>query len=302
MPSPPGLNWRDRPRPWELDRDHVIPQISLAAEHYNRIYRMVTSGHPVEVEIDLDVSWYEDDPMEHNIIAEIPGTDPEIGDEVVMLGAHFDSWHAGTGATDNASGSSVMMEVVRALKAVYDERGAGPRRTIRLALWTGEEQGLHGSREYIKNHVAVAGESGMVPVSTQDEWSRISGYFNMDNGTGKIRGVYLQGNAEVGPIFREWLKPYEELGAKTLTINDTGGTDHLSFDAVGIPGFQFIQDGIAYSPVTHHSNMDTFDHLVEEDLKQAATIIAGFVYNTAERDEMLPRETLKEAETMGSSH
>ena len=302
VPSSPGTSWIDRPGPWEMDRDYVIPQISLAAEHYNRLYRLATEGHPVEVEIDMDVTWFEDDPMEHNIIAEIPGTGPEIGDEVVMLGAHFDSWHAGTGATDNASGCSVMMEVMRVLKHVYNERGVGPRRTIRLALWTGEEQGLHGSREYIKNHVAVPGENSAPPVSTQDEWSKISAYFNMDNGSGKIRGVFLQGNDAVAPIFREWLEPYEELGAQTLTIQNTTGTDHLSFDAVGIPGFQFIQDGIAYSPVTHHSNMDTFDHLVEEDLKQAATVIAGFVYNTAERDEMLPRESFRDPEPMGSSN
>jgi hypothetical protein len=303
VPYPPDTDWRNRPKAWELDRDYVIPQISVAAEHYNRLYRLVDAGTPVTVDLELDVSWFDNDPMEHNIIAEIPGTDPKLGDQVVMLGGHFDSWHAGTGATDNASGCSVMMEVVRALKSVYDQRGEGPRRTIRLALWTGEEQGLHGSRQYIKNHVAVAGEDGEKPVSTQDEWTKISAYYNLDNGTGKIRGVYLQGNSAIRPIFREWLEPYKELGAQTLTINNTTGTDHLSFDAVGIPGFQFIQDGIAYNAVTHHSNMDVYDNLLEDDLKQAATVIAGFVYNTAERDEMLPRKQLKDpGEDEGASH
>lgn len=302
VPRPPDAGWRDGPKAWDSDRDYVIPQVSLATEHYNRLYRLAKSGHTIEIELELDVTWFDDDPMENNIIAEIPGVDPEIGSEIVMLGGHFDSWHAGTGATDNAAGSSVMMEVMRILKQVYAERGTGPRRTIRLALWTGEEQGRHGSRAFIKNHVAEAGDSGERPVSTMDDWELISAYYNMDNGTGKIRGVFLQGNEAIRTIFREWLKPYKDLGAQTLTITNTGGTDHLSFDAVGIPGFQFIQDGIAYRAVTHHSNMDTFDHLVEDDLKQAANVIAGFVYNTAQRDEMLPREELNEPEAVGMAN
>ncbi|MFV1981877.1 MAG: M28 family peptidase, partial [Rhodothermia bacterium] len=277
VPRPADAGRHGGPKAWDIDRDYVIPQVSLATEHYNRLYRLAESGQKVEIELELDVTWFDDDPMENNIIAEIPGTDPEIGDEVVMLGGHFDSWHAGTGATDDGAGSSVMMEVVRVLKQVYAQKGTGPRRTIRIALWTGEEQGLLGSRAYIRNNVAEAGENGERPVSTMEEWDKISAYYNMDNGTGKIRGVFLQGNDAVRPIFRDWLKPYKDLGAQTLTISNTGGTDHLAFDAVGIPGFQFIQDGIDYGSITHHTNMDTFDHLVEDDLKQAATVIAGFV-------------------------
>jgi carboxypeptidase Q len=282
VPAGDNTDWRTRPKAWEIGREHVIPQVSVSTEHYNRLYRLAKSGEPLEIEVDLNVTWHDDDPMENNIIADIPGTDPEIGHEIVMIGAHFDSWHAGTGATDNGAGSSVMMEVMRVLKQVYLETGSGPRRTIRLALWTGEEQGLLGSKAYIKNQVAEGSA----------EWNNISAYYNLDNGTGRIRGVYLQGNHKIEPIFREWLKPYTGVGAQTLSMGDTGGTDHLSFDNVGIPGFQFIQDPIAYSPVTHHSNMDTFDHLIEEDLKQAATVIAGFVYNTAQRDEKLPRKEL----------
>jgi len=201
----------------------------------------------------------------------------------VMLGGHLDSWHGATGATDNAAGCAVMMEVVRILKAT----GFQPRRTIRIALWSGEEQGLHGSRNYVKKHFADPAK--MEPTAAH---AKVSAYYNLDNGTGKIRGVYLQGNKEVAPVFAKWLEPFEDLGAKTLTINNTGGTDHLAFDAVGIPGFQFIQDEIEYDTRTHHTNMDTYDHLVPEDLKQAATIIASFVYHTAQRDQKLPRKEI----------
>jgi len=245
--------------------------------------------------MDLSAQFYEDDPMEHNVIGEIKGTDPVIGDEIVLIGAHLDSWHAGTGATDNAAGSAAMMEVMRILSKVYTKLGKGPRRTIRIALWTGEEQGLHGSFNYVKNHVAKSERRGTPPSELLDEHSKISAYYNMDNGTGKIRGVYLQGNPAVRDIFREWLSPFGEMGASTLSIRNTGGTDHLSFDSVGIPGFQFIQDDIAYGSRTHHSNMDLYDNLSEDDLKQAATVIASFAFHTSERDEMLPRKKLRMA-------
>lgn len=266
----------------------VIPQVTLAIEHYNRIFRMAHKGIPVTLNIDLQAAYTNDDGMEHNVIAEIPGTD--LKDEVVMFGAHLDSWHTGTGATDNAAGSSVMMEVARILLKTIEETGVQPRRTLRLALWTGEEQGIIGSRRYVGDFFAEFGESGYTPQALKPENEKVSAYYNLDNGTGKIRGVYLQGNATVAPIFREWLEPFEETGARTLTLNNTGGTDHLPFDAAGIPGFQFIQDPMAYFTRTHHSNMDTWDQLSEEDLKQAATIIATFVWNTAQRDERLPRK------------
>lgn len=200
-----------------------------------------------------------------------------------MLGAHLDSWQAATGATDNAAGCAVMLEVIRMLKATSLQ----PRRTIRIALWGGEEQGLLGSRNYVKKYIADP-----VTMQSQPLHEKITAYYNLDNGTGKIRGVYLQGNEGVRPIFTKWLEPFNDLGAATLTIANTGGTDHLAFDAVGIPGFQFIQDEIEYMTRTHHTNMDTYDHLLPEDLKQASTVIAAFVYNTAQRDEKLPRKEL----------
>ena len=266
----------------------VVPQVTLSIEHYNRLFRMMNKGVPVQLSIDLKAQYTNEDEMEHNIIAEIPGTD--LADEVVIFGAHFDSWHTGTGATDNGAGSSVMMEVARILLETIKETGIQPQRTLRLALWTGEEQGLHGSRNYVDEFYADFGESGFTPQSLKAASEKVSAYYNLDNGTGKIRGVYLQGNESVRSIFREWLAPFEELEAQTLTLRNTGGTDHLPFDAVGIPGFQFIQEPMAYFTRTHHSNMDNFDHLSEEDLSQAATIIASFVWETSQRAEKLPRK------------
>ncbi len=238
--------------------------------------------------MNLKTKYTNEDEMEHNIIAEIPGT--ELSDEVVIFGAHFDSWHTGTGATDNAAGSSVMMEAARILKATIEETGIQPKRTLRLALWTGEEQGLYGSRAYVADNYAVVQNNTVQ--SLKPAQKKVSAYYNLDNGTGKIRGVYLQGNNDVAPIFRSWLDPFKDLEANTLTLSNTGGTDHLAFDAAGIPGFQFIQDPVAYSTRTHHSNMDNWDHLIEDDLKQAATIIASFVWHTAQRDGLLPRKQL----------
>ena len=279
-----------RMRPWDPKAPRVIPQFTLAVEHYNRICRLLAKGMPVRLGMELRTRYFDDDPMQNNVIAEIKGVDPKIGDQIVMLGAHFDSWHSGTGATDNGTGSAVMMEAVRLLKVLTAEVGHGPRRTIRIALWTGEEQGLLGSRAYVREHFGGAASQGGQPPDVTPEHARLAGYFNLDNGTGRIRGVYMQGNKAVAPIFRTWLKPFHDLDAKTLTVNNTGGTDHLAFDAVGLPGFQFIQDPVGYSTKTHHSNMDSWDHAVENDLKQAATIIASFVWHTAQRDEILPRK------------
>jgi len=243
--------------------------------------------------------------MAYNTIAEIPGSD--LKDEVVMLGGHLDSWHSGTGATDNAAGVSVAMEAVRILQAL----DLKPRRTIRIGLWSGEEQGLFGSRAYVAQHFGKASDPMAAMTSTPEassekkessngrpaspdpkaEYAKFSAYFNLDNGTGKIRGVYMQGNEAVRPIFRKWLQPFREMGASTLTLNNTGGTDHQSFDGVGLPGFQFIQDEIHYRTRTHHSNQDVYDQIQADDLKQAAVIMASFVYNTAMRDEKLPRKS-----------
>ena len=265
--------------------------VVLSSDDYLKIQRLIEAGIPVSLEADVKTKFIEDDLKGYNVIAEIPGTDPKLKEEVVMLGGHLDSWHAATGATDNAAGCAVMMEAVRILKSV----GYKPRRTIRIALWSGEEQGLHGSRNYVKNHFADPAK--MEPTAAH---GKVSAYYNLDNGTGKIRGVYLQGNKEVGPIFSKWLEPFKDLGAGTITINNTGGTDHLAFDGVGIPGFQFIQDQIEYDTRTHHTNMDTYDHLIPEDLKQAATIVAAFVYNTAQRDEKLPRKEMPKAQSQGN--
>jgi hypothetical protein len=265
------------------DAEEAPASVMLSSDDYLRIQRLIEAGVPVTIEAEVITKFYTDDLKGYNVVAEIPGTDSKLKDELVMLGGHLDSWHAATGATDNAAGCAVMMEVVRILKAT----GFKPRRTIRIALWSGEEQGLHGSRNYVKTHFADPAK--MEPTA---DHAKVSAYYNLDNGTGKIRGVYLQGNKEVAPIFQKWLEPFGDLGAKTLTINNTGGTDHLAFDAVGIPGFQFIQDEIEYDTRTHHTNMDTYDHLVPEDLKQAATIIASFVYNTAQRDQKLPRKEM----------
>jgi Zn-dependent M28 family amino/carboxypeptidase len=261
--------------------------VVLSSDDYLRIQRLVETGVPVTLDVEVKTKFYTDDFKGYNVVAEIPGTDPALKEELVMLGGHLDSWHAATGATDNAAGCAVMMEAVRILKA----SGFQPRRTIRIALWSGEEQGLHGSRNYVKNHFADTAKT-----SATKNNEKVSAYYNLDNGTGKIRGIYLQGNKDAGPIFSKWLEPFKDLGASTVTVNNTGGTDHLAFDAVGIPGFQFIQDQIEYNTRTHHTNMDTYDHLVPDDLKQAATIVASFVYNTAQRDQKIPRKAMPQSQ------
>ena len=278
-----------------------VTQITIAGEHYNRIARLVDRKVDVQLELNVRNTFYDDVTTQWDTIAEIPGTDKK--DEVVMLGAHLDSWHAGTGATDNGAGSVIMMEAMRILKAV----GLKPRRTIRIGLWSGEEQGLLGSQWYVAHHFGTRPESKLPerrgdptvnrrdagPMTIKPEQAKVSAYFNVDNGSGKIRGVYLQENAAVAPIFAAWMKPFHDLGMTTLTMRNTGGTDHLSFDAAGIPAFQFIQDPLEYNTRTHHSNMDVYDRLQPDDLKQMAVIVASFVYLTAQRDQMLPRKPIE---------
>ncbi len=281
----------------------TVPQLTMASEHWSRIARLLQQKKDVTLELNVTNTFYDDDPMQYDTIAEIPGTDKK--DEVVMLGAHLDSWHAGTGATDNGAGSVVMMEAVRILKALDIK----PRRTIRIGLWSGEEEGLLGSQGYVQQHFGsrppmddpnmkgmptlLRREAG--PVTVKPEQAKVSAYFNVDNGSGKIRGVYLQENEAVAPIFEAWMRPFKDLGMTTLTMRNTGGTDHLSFDAVGIPGFQFVQDPIEYETRTHHSNMDVYDRLQPEDLKQISVIVASFVYDAAMRDQMLPRKPIEKA-------
>lgn len=278
-----------------------VPQVVMAAEHWSRIERLLKQKKDVTLELNVNNTFYDDDPMQYNTIAEIQGTDKK--DELVMLGAHLDSWHTGTGATDNGAGTVVMMEAVRILKAI----DVKPRRTIRIGLWTGEEQGLLGSQNYVQQHFGsrppideplmkgsptlLRREAG--PVTTKPEQAKVSAYFNVDNGSGKIRGVYLQENEAVAPIFEAWMQPVKDLGMTTLTMRNTTGTDHLSFDAVGIPGFQFVQDPLEYESRTHHSNMDVYDRLQPDDLKQAAVIVASFVYEAAMRDQPLPRKPIE---------
>jgi carboxypeptidase Q len=265
---------------------NMMPQATLAAEDYNRLVRMIQQGIKPQMTIEINAQYHDEDLMGYNTIAEIPGTDPALKDEVVMLGGHLDSWHSSTGATDNAAGCAVAMEAARIIMA----SGLKPRRTIRVALWSGEEQGLYGSTEYVKKHF---GEIKNGSLAKAKDYEKLSAYYNLDNGTGKIRGVYMQSNPAVRPFFEAWLSPFSDLGAKTLTISNTGGTDHLPFDAIGLPGFQFIQDEIEYGTRTHHSNQDNFDRIQAEDMRQAATVMAAFVYQTAMMDSKLPRKTMK---------
>lgn len=254
-------------------------QVMVASEYYGRIARTLEKGVPVQVELDVRNSFSDAAPNLFNVVAEIPGTDKNLKSEVVMLGAHYDAWHTATGATDNAAGSAVMMEAVRILKSL----NLPMKRTVRIALWTGEEQGLYGSRRYVAQHFGDT-------LTHTPEHAKLAAYFNLDNGSGKIRGVYAQGNTAVVPIFQSWLAPFAANGASTVTLQNTGGTDHLSFDAVGLPGFQFIQDGLEYGSRTHHSNMDTFERLQGDDMKWNAAVLASFVYLAANRVEKLPRK------------
>ncbi len=292
--------------PYIRGHEVKVPVVVMAIENCGRVYRLLEQHVPVTIEMDVEAQFSGDHEHGFDTIAEIPGTDPQLKDQVVMVGGHLDSWIAGTGATDNGAGSVVAMEVMRILSALHVQ----PRRTIRVALWSGEEEGLFGSRGYVKEHFGFAPPStapdqlalpeflrrAAGPLELKPEQRLISGYFNLDNGSGKVRGVYLQENAAVGPIFAQWIAPLKDLGVTTLTLRNTGGTDHLSFDAVGIPGFQFIQDPLDYETRTHHSNMDVYEELQAADLKQAAVVEAIFVYNAAMRDQMLPRKPLPHPE------
>ncbi len=269
------------------------PRVAVASENYGRLVRMLEKklSAPLTLQADIQNKFYQDDLNSFNIIGEIPGSDKSKADEIVMVGAHFDSWHAGTGATDNGAGSGVMLEAMRILKVT----GVKLRRTVRIGLWTGEEQGLLGSRAYVKQHFADW-EPDAAPdkekIKVLPEHAKFDAYYNVDNGSGKIRGIYLQGNEAIAPLFSQWMEPFHNLGMTTLTIRNTGGTDHLAFDAVGLPGFQFIQDPLDYDTRTHHSNMDVYERIQEPDMKQMAVIVASFVYLTANREEMVPRKPL----------
>jgi hypothetical protein len=281
-----------------------VPALVMMAEHYNTVLRAIERKEPVKLRLNVDAKFLSDTNLPgYNTIAEIPGSGPQR-DEVVMLGAHMDSWHTGAGANDNGAGVAVMMEAVRILKAV----GAKPNRTIRVALWTGEEQGLIGSQEYVKKHIGKFEEpkdpeqKAMPAFFRQQkgklirgqDYGKVSAYFNLDNGSGKIRGIYAQENLAAAPIFEEWMKPWNDVGATIVTQRNTGSTDHVSFDAVGVPGFQFVQDQLDYFSHVHHTDLDVQDHAVEADLKQAAAIVASFVYNTAQRPAKLPRKPFVE--------
>lgn len=292
--------------PYHRDTAVPFPVVVTQIESYGRVFRLLENHVPVSIEMDVETKFTGDHEHGFDTIAEIPGTDPKLKDEIVMVGGHLDSWIAGTGATDNGAGAIVAMEVMRILNAIKVK----PRRTIRIALWSGEEEGLFGSRGYASQHFGTFPFSTapdqmalpefmrrpVGPLDAKPEQKLVSAYFNVDNGTGKIRGIYTQGNAAVDTIFAQWIAPLRDLGVTTVTNRNTGGTDHLSFDAVGIPGFQFIQDPMDYETRTHHSNMDTYERLQPADLKQIAVVEAIFVYNTAMRERMIPRKPLPHPE------
>jgi len=271
--------------PRDENAGKVVPQVTLAVEHYNRMIRLLDRGIPVKVELNIQAQFHDETDMNgFNVIAEIPGSD--LANEIVLLGAHLDSTHAATGATDNAGGSAVMMEAMRILKTV----GAKPRRTIRLGLWGGEEEGLAGARAYVRDHLADPKTMQLKP-----EHQNLSAYYNVDNGSGRIRGVWMQGNLAIAPIFEQWIEPLRGLGVTTLSPRIIGGSDYVAFDEVGVPAFQFIQDRLEYNARSHHSNMDTFDRVQRDDLVQMAVVVATFAYNTATRNEKLPRKPLPAA-------
>jgi Zn-dependent M28 family amino/carboxypeptidase len=278
----------------------------MAVEHYNWIIRLLEE-HKQEVKLELNVQaqFHNEDTLGYNTIADIPGV--ENPEEIVLIGGHIDSWHTGTGATDNAAGCAISMEAVRILKAL----GVRPKRTIRIGLWGGEEQGFLGSIAYVNAHLAERkapeGDEedenvpsfmrrNQGPLELKPGHETFSVYFNYDNGGGKIRGIYAQENSAIKPIFEAWLEPLADLGATTVTLRNTSGTDHLPFDRVGLPGFQFIQDPLDYSSRTHHSNVDVFDHLRAEDLVQASVVMATFAYHAAMRDELMPRKPMPSSE------
>jgi carboxypeptidase Q len=285
VPYPAEIPNAQRLRVYAADAPKILPQVVVEASHYNRMVRQLQKGLPLKLELTLQTEFSEAAPG-FNVIGEIPGTD--LKDEVVMIGAHLDSWHSATGTSDNAVGSSVMMEAMRIIKAM----GKNPRRTIRIALWGGEEQGLLGSRSYVKRTFGERLDKSFPydSIKLTPAAEKFSVYFNMDNGTGKYRGVYMQGNEMARATLREWIRPFEKLGTSTLTIRNTSATDHISFDAIGLPGFQFIQDPIEYGTRTHHTSMDLYDKALEPDLKHNAVVTAAFAWLAANSETKFPRK------------
>jgi hypothetical protein len=286
-----------RPHIWADDAPVTVPQATVAAEQYNRMVSQIKAGQHLKMSVDMRVKFTPTDPDgPADTIAEIPGSD--LKDQIVMVGGHLDSWHGGTGATDNACGAAAAMEAVRILKAL----NLHPRRTIRVALWTGEEQGLYGSTAYVTKHFGKAEETPATQPTRRGfnrpkpkiiktaEYEKLSVYFNLDNGTGKIRGIYAQGNRPAAALFTQWLNPVHDLGAATVTLSNTDSTDHMPFDDIGLPGFQFIQDPIEYGSRTHHSSADVYERLQADDLRQASTIMAIFLWDAANMDERFPRK------------
>jgi Zn-dependent M28 family amino/carboxypeptidase len=290
-----GLLFAEAAGPYDAKDTLAVPTFVVTQEQYNRMVRLIDRKVPVKAQVELEAEISKDNQDAYNIVGEIPGDTKK--DELIMIGGHFDSWHSGTGATDNGAGSAVMIEVMRILKTLNLKLD----RTVRLALWSGEEEGLLGSKAYVKEHF---GDPETMNVTEQH--ARLAGYFNLDNGSGKVRGVYLQGNDAMRPVFDGWLSAFRDQGVSTVSIRNTGGTDHLSFDAVGLLGFQFIQDPLDYGTLTHHSDMDTFDHIQGPDLMQAAEVIATVVYDAANRPEMLPRKELPKpwpkSESLSGTH
>jgi Zn-dependent M28 family amino/carboxypeptidase len=294
VPYPPDVPFEKRAGAWDLSKPAVTPQVVVAAEQYNRIVRLVERGIPVQLEVNIAARFYDDDPMSYNVLAEIPGTD--LKEQVVMIGGCIDSWHAATGATDNGAGAATALEVMRILQSL----GLKPRRTIRIGLWSAEEQGILGSRAYVAAHfgrkvTAADGQESHAWIERKPEYETFDAYFNFDYGTGRIRGLFLQGNEAARPLFRDLLEPIKDLAASTVSLAGVGASDHMSFDEIGLPGFQWIRDYMEGSNTrAPHTNMDTYDHVLEDDLRQSAAVAALIVYNLAMRDERVPRKPLPE--------
>jgi len=288
------------------EHKQALPSAAVSDEAFGRMHRLVSHGVTVSLRLNIATKFFGDHEAGSDVIAEIPGTDPSLKDQVVMLGGHLDSWIAGTGATDNGAGTIIELEAMRILRALNIQ----PRRTIRIGLWGGEEQGLFGSAGYVSNHFGVGSHSTKPeeqfvpeflrqqtgPITVKPEHAKLDAYFNADNGSGKFLGIFAEGNGAAAAIFQQWAAPVNDLGFTTVTLRNTGATDHVSFDEVGLPGFQFIQDPRDYGTRSHHTNLDTYERLSEPDLKQAAVIMAIFVYNAAQRDAMLPRKPMPHPE------
>jgi hypothetical protein len=286
---------------YQAGRSPRLPGVEMAAEDYRRLARLALTDAPPTLEINNDVRYHDEDTQAYNVLADIPGTAP--GNEYVMAGAHLDSWVGSDGAVDNAAGSAVVMEAARILRRL----GLRPKRTIRFALWSGEEQGILGSLNYVERHLATRPPETnpdrqrlrpnqtwryRFPLTPRPGHRDLVAYFNLDNGSGRIRGIHAEGNVAAVPVFQEWLAPFASMGATTVAIQSTSGTDHVYLQSVGVPGYQFIQDPLDYGSRLHHTDIDSYDHLKPEDLRQAAVIMASFLWNAANRDEPLPRMPL----------